>query len=557
MKFSFKKCVSLALAAVMSAGILSGCGNSDKKESTSKGKDANTIVYGISTSPSGVFNPILTDSIYDDAVCEMIYTSLLKLDKEQNLKPYLAEKYEISPDQKTITFNLRKDLKWSDGKPLTSKDVAFTFTSLANKDYQGEHGEDVSMIVGAKEYKEGKADKVAGIETPDDNTIKLSFIQPYGPAITNLGTTGIIPEHIWSKVPEGKWKESKDLMSKPVGNGPFKLISFTEGQDAKFEKNDEFFGNKAKTNNIVFKVVSEDTVASDLKNGDIDLADVTNLKKADVEELKKDGFKVYKHQNTMFQYMGLNYRKPIFQDKKVREAIITAIDRGGMVEKLIEGNGEIKNVPMLSSSWAYPKEAKLLEYKYDTKKAEKLLEEAGYTKKDGVMTNSEGQQLSFKLDVPTGNSVREQAAQIIQENLKAVGIKVELNKMEFPALMEKVVGNHDFDMYMMGNNLTPDPDLTAYWSKNSISNTKGEMGWNISGFTTPELETILAEGANTTDKDARKAAYKKFAEYMNEQIPWIYLFEQNVEIATSPKLEGFNPSVFRDFAEAENWKLAE
>lgn len=413
------------------------------------------------------------------------------------------------------------------------------------------------MIVGAKEYKEGKADKVAGIETPDDNTIKLSFIQPYGPAITNLGTTGIIPEHIWSKVPEGKWKESKDLMSKPVGNGPFKLISFTEGQDAKFEKNDEFFGNKAKTNNIVFKVVSEDTVASDLKNGDIDLADVTNLKKADVEELKKDGFKVYKHQNTMFQYMGLNYRNPIFQDKKVREAIITAIDRGGMVEKLIEGNGEIKNVPMLSSSWAYPKEAKLLEYKYDTKKAEKLLEEAGYTKKDGVMTNSEGQQLSFKLDVPTGNSVREQAAQIIQENLKAVGIKVELNKMEFPALMEKVVGNHDFDMYMMGNNLTPDPDLTAYWSKNSISNTKGEMGWNISGFTTPELEAILVEGANTTDKDARKAAYKKFAEYMNEQIPWIYLFEQNVEIATSPKLEGFNPSVFRDFAEAENWKLAE
>ena len=555
MKFNFKKCASLALAAIMSAGVLSGCGNSDKQ--AGEGKEKDTIVYGISTSPSGVFNPILTDSVYDDAVCEMIYTSLLKLDKEQNLKPYLAENYEISPDQKTITFNLKKDLKWSDGKPLTSKDVAFTFTSLANKDYQGEHGDDVSMVVGAKEYKEGKADKVSGIETPDDNTVKVSFVQPYGPALTNLGTTGIIPEHIWSKVPEGKWKESKELMDKPVGNGPFTLTSFTEGQDAKFEKNKDFFAGEAKTDKIVLKVVSEDTVASDLKNGDIDLADVTNLKKADVEALKKDGFKIYKHQNTLFQYMGLNYRNPIFQDLKVREAIMTAIDRGGMVEKLIEGNGEIKNVPMLSSSWAYPKDAKLNEYKYDTEKAKKLLNEAGYTEKDGVMTNAEGKQLSFKLDVPTGNSIREQAAQIIQENLKEVGIKVELNKMEFPALMEKVVGNHDFDMYMMGNNLTPDPDLTAYWSKNSISDTKGEMGWNISGFTTPELEEILAEGANTTDQNARKAAYKKFAEYMNQQIPWMYLFEQDVEIATSPKLEGFNPSVFRDFAEAENWKLAE
>lgn len=557
MALNLKKCASLALVAIMSVGVLSGCGSSDKKEAAGNGKSKDTIVYGISTSPSGVFNPLLTDSIYDDAVCEMVYSSLLKLDNEQNLKPYMAEKYEISPDQKTITFNLKKDLKWSDGKPLTSKDVAFTFTSLANKDYQGEHGEDVAKIVGAKEYKEGKADKVSGIETPDDSTVKISLTQPYGPVLTNLGTTGIIPEHIWSKVPEGKWKESKDLMDKPVGNGPFNLVKFTEGQDVKFKRNDDFFSGKAKTENLVLKVVSEDTVAADLKNGDIDLADVTNLKKADVEALKKDGFKIYKHQNTLFQYMGLNYRNPIFKDKKVREAIMTAIDRQGMVEKLIEGNGEVKNVPMLSSSWAYPKDAKINDYKYDTEKAKKLLNEAGYTEKDGVMTNAEGQKLSFKLDVPTGNSVREQAAQIIQENLKTVGIKVELNKMEFPALMEKVVGNHDFDMYMMGNNLTADPDLTAYWSKDSVSDKKGEMGWNISGFTTPELDNILAEGANTTDEETRKAAYKKFAEYMNDQIPWIYLFEQEVEIATSPKLEGFNPSVFRDFAEAENWKLAE
>lgn len=556
MALSIKKYRALALTLIMSVGILSGCGNSGDKSSTAS-KEKDTIVYGISTSPSGVFNPLLTDSVYDDAVCEMVYSSLLKLDNELNLKPSMAEKYEISSDQKTITFKLKKDLKWSDGKPLTSKDVAFTFKSLASKDYQGEHSDYVSKVQGVDEYKEGKSDNISGIKTPDESTIELTFAQPYDPALTNLGTTGIIPEHIWSKVPENKWKESKDLMSNPVGSGPFKMLSFTEGQDVKFEKNKDFFGGEAKTDKLVLKVISEDTVASDLKNGDIDLADVTNLKKADVEALEKDGFKTYKHQNTIFQYMGLNYRNPIFKDIKVREAILTAIDRQGMVDKLIEGNGEVKNVPMLSSSWAYPKDAKLNEYKYDKEKAKKLLNEAGYTEKDGVMTNSEGQKLSFKLDVPTGNSVREQTAQIIQENLKEIGIKVELNKMEFPALMEKVVGNHEFDMYMMGNNLSADPDLTAYWSKDSVSDKKGEMGWNISGFTTPELDQMLAEGAGTTDKEARKVAYKKFAEYMNEQIPWMYLFEQNVQIATNPKLEGFNPSVFRDFAEAENWKLAE
>jgi len=129
--------------------------------------------------------------------------------------------------------------------------------------------------------------------------------------------------------------------------------------------------------------------------------------------------------------------------------------------------------------------------------------------------------------------------------------------MEFPALMEKVVANHDFDMYMMGNNLTADPDLTSYWSSDAVSNEKGKMGWNISGFTTPELDKILEAGAGTTDIDARKSAYKEFAVYMNEQIPWIYLFEQDIIIATNPKLEGFNPSVFRDFADAQNWSISE
>ena len=516
-----------------------------------------TIVYGMSTSPSGVFNPLLTDSIYDDAVCSMVYTSLLKLDEEQNLMPYLAKEYKVSDDQKTITFTLNDNLKWSDGEALTSEDVAYTFNALGNADYAGEYGNYVEKIKGATEYKDGKAEKISGIKTPDDKTITIEFDSAYGPGLTNLGCMGIIPEHIWSKIPMKEWKNNTEALTNPVGNGPYKLVSFNEGQDVKFEKNDDFFGGKVKTSNIVYKIVGEDTVAADLKSGAVDMAAVTNLKKADIEELESAGFKIYRHPNNLFQYMGLNYRNPIFKDIKVREAIITAIDRKNMVEKLIEGNGEVKDTPMLSSSWAYPKDEKFNKYEYDVEKAKSLLEEAGYTMKDGVMVNENGEALSFTLDVPTGNTVREQAAQVIQSNLKDVGIKVELNKMEFPALMEKVVANHDFDMYMMGNNLTADPDLTSYWSSDAVSNEKGKMGWNISGFTTPELDKILEAGAGTTDIDARKSAYKEFAVYMNEQIPWIYLFEQDIIIATNPKLEGFNPSVFRDFADAQNWSISE
>lgn len=553
MTLKLKKLSSIALAMLLSLGILSGCASKEGDKSAVK----DSIVYGISTSPSGVFNPLLTDSVYDDAVCKMVYASLLKLDDKQEVQPYLAEKYEVSSDQKTITFTIKKDVKWSDGKPLTAKDVVFTFTTLANKNYDGEYSDFVTNIVGVDEYKEGKENKVKGIEAVDDVTVKISYSKPYGPALAKLGTMGIIPEHIWSSVDLSKWKESKDLMAKPVGSGPYKLSSFTEGQDAKFEKNDAFFGGDVKTSKIVLKVVSEDTVAADLKNGDVDIADITNLKKADIDALEKEGTKIYRHQNNLFQYMGMNYRNEIFKDIKVRQAIVTAIDRKSMVDKLIEGNGEVKDAPMLSSSWAYPSDAKFNKYDYSVENAKKLLNEAGYTLKGDVMVNSSGKKLEFKLDVPTGNSVREQAAQVIQENLSMVGIKVELNKMEFPALMEKVVANHEFDMYMMGNNLAIDPDMTPYWSASAVSNEKGKMGWNIVGFTTPELEAILEEGTSTTDMEKRKVSYKKFAEYMNEQVPWAYLFEQEIVIGTTPKLEGFNPSVFRDFDDAQNWVVAQ
>lgn len=529
----------------------------EKIEDKGAGKIKDTIVYGISSSPTGIFNPLISDTVYDDAVNTMVYDSLLKLDKEQKLVPSMAESYEVSKDGLELTFKLKDNIKFSDGTPVTAKDVEFTLTSLADKDYPGEWGDYISKVVGVNEYKSGAEKSVKGIQVIDDKNIKITFTEIYAPALTNLGTVGIIPKHIWEKVPVANWKKEKDLLSKPVGSGPYKLAMFTEGQEVKFVKN-ENFERKPKTENIVFKVINEDTVIADLKNGQVDIVNVSNLKKDDREALKKENYQLFTHSNNLFQYMGLNYRNEIFKDLKVRQAFIYAIDRKGMVDNILEGNGVVTNVPLLTSSWAYPKDSAGIEkYEYNPEKAKQLLKEAGYTEKDGVLTNAAGKQLSFKLDVPTGNKIRELAAQIIQENLKQIGVKVELNKMEFPALMQKVVANHDFDLYMMGNNLPTDPDLTAYWTSSSVSNEKGKMGWNISGFATPELDSILKEGISTFDLAKRGEIYGKFSKYMNENIPWIYLFEQEIVIAANPNLKGFEPSVFRDFADAENWEISQ
>lgn len=551
-----KKIVTLIMMGALTIGTV-GCANNSNNGATS-GKHKDTIVYGISTSPSGVFNPLLADSKYDDAVDSVVYSSLLKLDKNQNVEPDLAESYKVSDDNLKITFKLKKDLKWSDGQKLTAKDVEFTLKSLAHKDYQGANYNFVKSIVGAEDYNAGKSKEIQGVKVVDESTIELTFVKAYSPALINIGTTGIIPEHIWKDVEPAKWKTATDKLKKPVGSGPFKLESFTEGSEVKFVKNDNYYAGKPKTEKLVYKVVNDDTVGAELKNGGVDIADVSNLKDADRKELEKNKFVMKKYSNNLFQYMGTNLRNKTLQDKNIREAFIYALDRKSMVDKLLEGNGTLVNTPMLSSSWAYPKAEKLEKYDFNVQKAKELLEKSGYkdTNNDGYV-DKDGKNLEFTLDVPTGNKLREQTAQIIQENLKQAGVKINLNTMEFKALMQKVVANHDFELYMMGNNLPADPDLTSYWSSQAVSDVKGKEGWNISGLKSAEVDKFLEEGIGTFDIEKRKAAYEKFGVYMNKELPWIYLYEQNIVKAFNPKLKGFEPSTLRDFSDAANWQIEE
>ncbi|ENY8962181.1 ABC transporter substrate-binding protein [Clostridioides difficile] len=549
-----KKIIAFVLASTFIFGALTGCGKKKEAKSTNP-KDK--IVYALWSSPTGIFNPLLSDTTYDDAVISLTYNSLLKFDEKLNPQPDLAESYKISDDKLSITFKIKDGVKWNDGKTLTAEDVAFTFTSIADKDYQGARYGDVEKLVGASEYKERKADGIKGIEVIDNNTIKFTFKEVYSPALTNIGGMGIIPKHVWSEVPVSQWKEQKDLLTKPVGSGPYKVASFTEGQDVQLESFDEYFNGKPKTKKFIFKVSNEDTTQVELLDGTVDVADVSNLKKKDLEEIKSEGMNIKSYSNNMIQYMGLNLREKKFQDKNVRQAFMYALDRKSLVDKLLEGNGEVVNTPMLPSSWPYPEASKLNDYKYSVEKAKELLKKAGYEDKnnDGIVEDKEGNKLTAKLSYPTGNKLREQTAPIIQESFKQIGVQVELEGLEFSALMDKVVANHDFDLYLMGNNLAVDPDPTPYWKSSSASDEKGVSAWNISSFKNEEADKLMDEGLKVFDQKERKKIYENFAVLMNDEVPWTYLYAQNIVKASNPKLKNFNPSTFRDFSDVEKWYI--
>lgn len=555
-----KKVITILASSLLIASlILTGCGGKDNKSAENTGKVKEKIVYALPTAPTGIFNPLISNTTYDGAVNSLVYSGLLSYDKEYKFKNELAEEYKVSDDELTYTFKLKKDLKWQDGKPLTTKDVEYTFKTLADKNYDGPNKNIVEGIKGVKEYTEGKANKIEGIKVIDDRTIEFSFNEVYSVALGNIGTLGIIPEHVWGSVSPEKWKESSDLLTKPVGSGPYKLVKFENGQSVEFEKNNDFYGDKAKTNKFIFKVTNPDTVQGEIANGTIDVADVSDLKAKDRDGLKNQGFNLVSYPKNSILYMGMNLREDKFKDVKVRQAIMYGINRQEALDKLAEGNGTIVNVPMLPSSWAYPKNANLEEYKYNVEKSKELLKEAGWEDRDndGIVENNKNEKFEVKLHTPSNQKPQEQRALLIQSNLKEIGIKVDILTMEFTALMDEVVGNHKFDMYMMNNMLPIEPDPKPYWHSTAASDKPKTFAWNISSYKNPEADKLMDEALKVVDMEKRKEIYKGYGEIMNRDVPWVYLFSPNIVKATNSKLKNFTPNTNLDFLNVENWYIEE
>lgn len=552
-----KRIISLVMTATLGISILTGCSKGDESGKAIEPKSKDSIVYALTSSPTGIFNPLLNDTTYDDAVIDLTYNSLLSFDKNLNPKPELAKSYEISDDNLSITFKLNDNTKWNDEKTLTADDVAFTFTSLADKGYTGSKYGYVEKLKGAKDYHEGSVDKIEGIEVIDKNTIKFTFAEPYSPGLTNLGSIGIIPKHIWGEVPIAQWKDKKDLLTKPVGTGPYEVVSFTEGQDVQLKRNDNYFDGDVKTEKFILKVTNEDTATGELLNGTVDVIDASNLKNKDIKELESEGMDVTSYDSNLVQYMGFNLRDKKFQDKNLRQAFMYALDRNAMVDKLLEGNGQVVDTPMLPSSWSYPDKSTLNNYKYNKDKAKELLKQAGYEDRDnnGIVEDKDGKELVVKLTYPTGNKLREQTAPIIQANLKDIGVKMELENMEFTALMDKVVANHDFELYLMGNNLSLDPDPKPYWHSTSASDEKGNSAWNISSFKNEKADQLIEQGISVSDQKQRKEIYSQFGKLLNDEVPWAYLYSQNIRKAYNPHLKDFKPYTFNDFDNVKDWYI--
>ena len=363
----------------------------------------------MSSSPTRL-NPLLATDSASSAITDWIFDGLVKFDANATLVPELAESWRFE-DNRTLIFRLRKGVRWHDGTPFTARDVKFTYAFLNSDKVVTPYKSDFKFV--------------ESVEAPDDYTVRIRYSQPYFKALS-IWMMGILPEHLWKdeKDPMRSW-----LNKLPVGTGPYRMTRpFGINQRIVLEANEEYFRHPPFIKRQIYHYIGDpSTEFMMLKAGKLDIGGLSPLQlERQVDESFKKRFAIYEQPSQGYTYLGFNLRTKPFDDPRVRRALSLAVDRKEIIDLLFFSHGSPCYGPFMPGSSVYPRDFR--PEPYDPKKAEELLREAGYDREHP---------LEFTLITNTGNDIRINAAQIIQQQLLRIGVKMRI-RMSLPVLVMRV-----------------------------------------------------------------------------------------------------------------------
>ncbi|MBS4178505.1 peptide-binding protein [Lederbergia citrea] len=485
--------------------------------------DGGDLIIGSSGSPT-MFNSLYSSDATSSEIEGFIYDSLLSSDLEFNptTDNGMAETFEESEDGLTYTVKLREGIKFHDGEPLTADDVVFTYNIPLSKDYDG--------------VRKSTFANLKSVEKVDDLTIQFNMKQVDAQFPVEGFGYGILPKHILGEVPIKDLGEHKFNTKNPIGSGPFKFVEWKDGEYVKVEAFDDYYGGRPHLDSITMKIVPDnDAMMTQLQNRDIDFW--AGIPGSEIESVKDfsdaAGIKIEEGLALSYTFFGYNLRNDLFKDKEVRQALTHAIDRESIVANIMDGNGEVADVPESPLSWAYNPDVP--KFEYDVEKAKKMLADAGWKPgADGIL-EKDGKKFSFEVKTNQGNKIREDITVLIQEQLKEVGIEVKPQIVEFSSLIADIdPGVWNFDAIVLGWSLGIDPDPSGIFHTNEI-----EEGLNFIGYSNPELDKLMDEQLKERDKDKRKEMIGKIQQGLAEDQPYTFLYYPTEFRAMPAELKGY------------------
>src|SRR5712692_3130809 len=431
----------------------------------------------------------------------MSFNGLIDYDAQGNIVPGLAASWKISPDNLTYTFQLRPDVKWHDGKPLTGEDVRFTIEKILDPKV----GSRLNLYF----------QSVKEVQVPGPHTVVVKLKEPDPVFLANLWS-GILPKHIWEKEDFAK-SQYNDI---PVGSGPWKVKEWVRGDHMTFEANKDYFGGKPYLDRIIVKVIPDATVAfAALEKGDVDYLPFKGVVGGPpyqlVDRLKQSpNLEVKVYEVSSMQRFFFRNDKPPFKNLKVRQAIAHAIDRRFIIQKLLFGYGQLSNsevAPAMKEVY----NPKVPQYEYDVAKANQLLDEAG------LRRGADGVRLKTRIYGTPG--VRAILSEIMKEQLKAVGIATDIVINEWTTYYNAVRQTRTVDGVFTIFSLPSIPDPTTEAPRDHSKEIR-PGGFNYLFYSNPRVDVIIEEAQRTLDREKRVRLFQEYQDILARDVPMIPLY---------------------------------
>jgi peptide/nickel transport system substrate-binding protein len=464
--------------------------------SCSSKPDADTLVMIIENSPTNL-DPRIGLDAQSERIDELLFDNLCTRDEHLNVQPELAQSWD-TPDPLTYVFHLRRGVTFHNGRPLTSRDVKWTFDSLL----QGK----------IRSTKAAAYHPVDHIDAPDDYTVVFHLREPFATLLWNVsdGAIGIVP-----------YGSGEEISRHPIGSGPFRFVSAEPDKEVIIERDDAYWGEKAHLRRVRFAVIPDATTrALELRKGSADIA-VTSLTADMVLALERESnLKVLHAPGTVLQYLAFNTRDPILKDMRVRQALAYAIDRAPMIHYLLRDFARPAYSLLPPESWAY--NGSVPHYDYNPDRARQLLEQAGYPTVNGVR---------FRLTLKTSTDENPRlVAAVLQQQLRDVGIALDIRTFEFATFFSDITrGAYQVhSLRWVGGN--EDPDIFEYVFHSAKFSPHGA---NRTYYANPRVDALIDQARSERDQNARRQIYAEIQQILAEDLPYINLwYFENVMVHT-------------------------
>ncbi|NLB33351.1 MAG: hypothetical protein GX818_06280 [Tissierellia bacterium] len=499
----------------------------------------------------GLFNPIMSDNVYDAYVTDLRFETLVSNNKEGEYLPELAD-FTISDDHLTYTFTLKDGIKFSDGSPLTTEDVEFTYKTIAHPEYNGPRAYAVATLVGYEEYHDGTTDVFEGIKVIDEKTISFTF--PEGsaaPANIECFIYGIMPSDYYAF---DTWEDFLALNEDPLGSGVCVFDSWAPKQFIKLMKNQNYWdpARALQIDGILMSEVPDESILSALQTNQIDLAQISSSSENLEAAEGLDNIHLFNYLGNGYTFMCFNTIRPQLEDVKVRQALLYSLDRESFIEAQYgAGLAKVGMAPISPSSWAFPDASELNAYPFDMEKAGQLMDEAGWMMESDGFRYKDGEKMHIKWLVYTDSAWPGTLSGMAADTWKQLGVELEIELMDFDTVasrtMDAPVGEKDFDIYTMGFSLSIDPDPTgALFDDDAYV----AGGFNASGYKNPAAMELVKQGKAEFDTEKRAVIYKEWAKIMNTEIPHAIVAYRSEIFGVNNRVKGMDIDTYKNFVQS-------